>query len=96
MTSAFELGIQAAWISVGLVWAAAALSVKRTVRAEPLDSRAGHTLTFALAFTLLFSSGLRIRLLAWRVVPPSEPLAVVGLALTIGGIALAIWARFCL
>jgi protein-S-isoprenylcysteine O-methyltransferase Ste14 len=96
MTTVLPFCIHAAWLTLGLVWVVAAMAVKRTVRAEPLDSRAGHLITFAVAFTLLFSSRLRIGPLAWRVVPSSEALAAAGLALTIGGIFFAIWARFYL
>jgi protein-S-isoprenylcysteine O-methyltransferase Ste14 len=96
MKAALPFCIRAAWITVGLVWAVAAMSVKRTVRAEPLDSRIGHIMTFAVAFTLLFSSRMRIGPLAWPVFLSSEISAAAGLALTIGGIVFAIWARLYL
>jgi len=96
MQSALHLYIHAAWITVGIVWAVAAITVKRTVRIEPRSSRIGHILTMAIALTLLFSSRLRMGPLAWRAFPPSGIPAVVGLALTIGGIVFAIWARFYL
>ena len=84
---------RAAWTAMGLVWALAAVSAKRTVRAEPAGSRTGHILVLAIAFALLFSPGLRIGPLAWRLVPSSAAAAVLGLGLTIGGIVVAIWAR---
>ena len=88
--------IHLAWIIIAVVWLVTAMRVKRTVRIEPYSSRIGHVLTFATAVGLLFSSSLRIGPLAWRAFPPSEIAAAVGLALTIGGISFALWARFYL
>ena len=96
MKSALPFFIRAAWIAAGIVWGLAAISVKKSVRAEPLDSRMGHVMTCAVAFALLFSSSLRIGPLAWRVVSSSEIFAAAGLALTIAGIVFAIWARLYL
>jgi len=96
MNSALSFAIQAAWISLGLVWAIAALTVKRTVRKEPLDQRIGHLATFAVAFLLLFSGAVRIGALAWQVIPQSEISGAVGLLVTLGGAAFATWARLYL
>ena len=92
MEYALPLWIDAPWMAMGLVWAAAALWTKRTVRAEPLDSRYGHILTFAAAFALLFSRKLQIGPLGWHV-PSSDIATAIGLALTVSGIGFAIWAR---
>jgi protein-S-isoprenylcysteine O-methyltransferase len=90
------LYIRVAWITVGVIWALAAISAKRTLRVESRGSRTGQIFMFAVAFALLFYPTVRIGPLAWRVIPPSGIPAVVGLAFTIGGIAFAIWARFYL
>jgi protein-S-isoprenylcysteine O-methyltransferase len=88
--------IHVPWVCLLLVWVIAALSTKRTVRAEAASSRVGHILTFAAAFALLFSPTVRVGPLAWRIVPLSESVGMGGLILTIVGIAFAIWARFYL
>ncbi len=93
MEYALPLWIEAPWLAVGFVWAAGAIQTKRVLRSEPVDSRYGHALTFVVAFALLFSRSLRIGPLGWSVVPPSSVSFVAGLAITLAGIGLAIWAR---
>ena len=88
--------IDAAWIALGLVWAASALAAKPIARVESRASRVGHMLTFAVVFALLFSKDFRGGPLAWRVTPAAPLAGAAGLALTITGILFAIWARFYL
>lgn len=83
-----------AWILAGLVWLAAAFFVKRTERNEPLASR-----LFQLAWALVAAVLLSFPRWPWgplgiRVIPRSLLLGLLGLAMTWGGIAFAIWARF--
>jgi protein-S-isoprenylcysteine O-methyltransferase Ste14 len=87
--------IDAAWITVALVWLAGAFSTKRTVRAQPARSRLVYVTLTLLAF-LLFTKNFRFGPLAWRFVPMSAAAAYTGLVLTIAGIAFTIWARFYL
>jgi len=92
-TFSVETAIQAVWIATGLVWAAAAVAVKRAVRREAAGSRIGHLVTMAVAFGSVFSPALRYGPLAWRAVPASPAAEWTGLAMTAAGAALAIWAR---
>lgn len=96
MPSALNLSIDAAWLSVGVVWAFAATSLKPVARIEPQRSRIGHLITISIALTLLFSPALHWGPLASRIVPASPYSATAGLALTIAGAAFATWARFYL
>jgi hypothetical protein len=75
-------------MALGLVWAATALTVKRTVRKEPLDQRIGHLTTFA-AFLLLFSDSVRVGAPTFQIVPPSQFSALAGMILTVSGVAFA-------
>jgi protein-S-isoprenylcysteine O-methyltransferase Ste14 len=85
-----------AWIFAGIVWLVAALFTNRTERTEPLSSR-----LVQLGWTLLSVILLSFGRLPWgplgvRVIPRSFLLGNAGLALTIVGIAFALWARFYL
>ncbi len=83
-----------AWLVALVVWIIAALFVKRAERSEPLGSRLIQ-LGWAVVATVLLS----FRRLPWaplnvRVIPRSFVLGNLGLLMTVGGIAFAIWARF--
>jgi protein-S-isoprenylcysteine O-methyltransferase Ste14 len=86
----------AAWIVLGIVWLAGAFMTKPAERIQTRTSRLSHTLVFLLAALLLANTRLPLGPLSRRFVPRSLLLGYVGLALTIGGIAFAIWARFYL
>jgi len=77
--------INIAWVALALVWFAGALGTKRTARNESPGSRAQHVILTFIAFLLLFGpdhewSGL-------------ETLRGAGVAMTLAGLAFAIWAR---
>jgi protein-S-isoprenylcysteine O-methyltransferase len=61
-----------------------------------MGSRTGHVVTLAVALGLLFSPWMRQGPLGWRVIPDSAVCAAAALALTVAGVGVAIWARFCL
>lgn len=86
--------IEIAWLAVFVVWWVAALTVKRAVH-----SKSGWRARVAvggvwLAWFFLFNPALRRGLLAWRFVPMGPAAAYTGLALTMVGLALSLWARF--
>jgi protein-S-isoprenylcysteine O-methyltransferase Ste14 len=91
-----DLAIHMVWISIGLVWLAAASSLKSVARTEPLGSRLFHTLAIVPAFLLLFDSHLNVGVLNRRFVPSTSAVWWTGFALTLAGAALAIWARLLL
>ena len=88
--------INAVWVTVGVIWAAGAVLTKRATRSERAGSFLGHTLLIAAAFFLLFSARARIGPLGWRFLPESNAVSYAGLAVTIAGAALAVWARLFL
>ena len=86
-------GIRWAWIAIGLIWLAAAFSNKRTARRQDLGTLVVHVFMLGLAFKLLFSDLFRRSFLGWRFVPASDAIGWIGFAITVAGVAFAIWAR---
>lgn len=84
------------WYFFAAYWAITWLRVKRTKTAEPLVDRLTTLGPMVLAFLLLFSRSLRIWPLQLRFLPDDDWIARSGIALTSVGVAVAIWARYCL
>jgi protein-S-isoprenylcysteine O-methyltransferase Ste14 len=85
--------ISVAWLVFALYWLWAARDVKQTRRNQPARERLVHVLWMAAAFYLLYRSDPRFGLLNNRFVPDSKWIAGLGAALTVTGVAFAIWAR---
>jgi len=83
--------IDAVWIAVCVFWLAGAVFTKRTARSQTTGSRLIHLLLAATGFMLMFRGPL-----GWRFMPASPIIAFAGLALTIAGVAVAVWARVIL
>jgi len=83
--------IDAVWIAVGIVWVAGAVFTKRTARSQTAGSRIIHLLLAATGFYLEFKGPS-----GWRFLPESSAIALAGLALTVAGAAIAVWARVML
>ena len=84
------------WIILMGVWIVGALMTRQTARRQTTSSRLWQTGIVALGAWLLFGSGTGI---AWMDVPafPMKPMvAITGVALTLAGVAFAIWARVTL
>jgi protein-S-isoprenylcysteine O-methyltransferase Ste14 len=84
------------WYIFGAYWLVTWLRVKQTKTTESLASRLVTIIPMVLAFELLFSDLPRIGLLRLRFVPADAWIAWLGFAITIMGVALAIWARYCI
>jgi len=85
-----------AWILAGIVWLVAAFFTKPVERVQPRGSRLVQWGWSLVAFVLLSFRRLPWGPLGVRVIPRSFVLGDLGLALTVGGIAFAVWARFFL
>jgi len=83
-----------AWMVLCLVWFVSAFTNKRTARTPPIGSPILHACMLVLAFGLLFSDLFRRGFLRWHFVPDTGAAGWIGAALTVAGIAFAIWARF--
>jgi protein-S-isoprenylcysteine O-methyltransferase Ste14 len=81
------------WVALGLYWLLRARHSGRTVTDEATWWRGIRLMLLSLSFTLLFSSAVRVGPLAWRFLPPWEPLSWLGVVVTMCGVALSISAR---
>ena len=88
--------VGAAWTALLIVWIAAAFRTKRTERSASPGSRLVEFCLLVAAFSLLFKRTLRFGPLSVRVIPETGPFQWTGVAITIVGVAFAIWARFYL
>ncbi len=91
----WQIGMLPWWVFAAY-WAITALRVKRTKVTEKSADRIVTLVVMVLAFSLLFSERGRIRFLRFRFVPVDARIAWTGILLTILGVAIAIWARYCL
>lgn len=84
------------WYVFGAYWLVTSLRVKRTKTTESLGSRLATIIPMLLAFELLFSNLLRIVPLRLRFIPAASWIEWLGFTVTSLGIAITIWARYCL
>jgi len=84
------------WYVFTAYWLIAWLRVKRTKVQESLSDRLATIIPMVIAFELLFSSELRFGLLGHRFIPTKAWAPQAGIVLTTLGVAIAIWARYCL
>jgi protein-S-isoprenylcysteine O-methyltransferase Ste14 len=84
------------WYLFMAYWGITWLRVKRTKAREKSVDRLITLVVVVLAYNLLFSNWLRIGALRLRFIPQETWIAWAGIALTWLGVALAIWARYCL
>ena len=88
--------IDGLWIVMLIVWVAAGLGGKQTVRQQSAGSRLLHLSLAGLAYAFLFTGAFQRGPLASNFVPRIPLSADVGLVLTACGIGFAIWARLFL
>lgn len=84
------------WYIFFAYWAVSALRTKSTKVHEDLPGRLLHVVMLTIAFLLVFYLEMNLGPLDRRFRPPSKPAWEVGVALSFLGIALAIWARYCI
>jgi protein-S-isoprenylcysteine O-methyltransferase Ste14 len=82
------------WTSLLTVWVILMLRRKETQERESVGSRLSYSVPTVLAFYLLFGGNIPYAWLHLRILPLAQPLQTFGVALTVLGIAFAIWARF--
>ncbi len=82
------------WTMFCLVWVIAALRTKRVQTRAGFASRLVYGIPVVIAFYLMFGDTHAFSWLETRLFARTVSLAIVGVALTALGIALAVWARF--
>ena len=81
------------WIAFGVLWLVWALRSKPTQMRESLGSRFSHVVATVAAFYAMFSGDVPLGWMHTRVVPRGPWIEALGIALTVAGMAFAIWAR---
>jgi protein-S-isoprenylcysteine O-methyltransferase Ste14 len=84
------------WYVFGAYWAVSWLRVKRTKATEKSLDRFLTVAMLVVAFSLLFENWTRIGPLRLRFIPEQPWIAWIGIALTWVGVAIAVWARYCI
>ena len=81
------------WFVWFLYWMVSARGVKPAQRRESAASRAGHIVPLGIAVWLLVLPPSRLPWLAMQIFPQSIGMALAGVAVTVVGLTLTVWAR---
>jgi protein-S-isoprenylcysteine O-methyltransferase Ste14 len=81
------------WAAFGLYWLVSAAGMHATKSGEAHSYRLLRIPILVLTFILLLTPVLRIGPLAWRFIPEGKSTRDLGIALTLCGLAIAVWAR---
>lgn len=84
------------WIAFIVIWLLGALKIKPAARRISGPARLVQIVLAGAGFILIFGRDLGVGFLGSRFVPENATAAYAGLAMTAGGIAFAVWARFVL
>jgi len=84
------------WIAFGLYWLIAARRVKAARTTESPVYRLFRILLLTITFTLLFAKWTAIGFLDRSFLPQKQSVAYIGFALSLAGLAIAVWARMSL
>jgi protein-S-isoprenylcysteine O-methyltransferase Ste14 len=84
------------WLALAAYWLISAAKVKDTKQHEGAGASAFRTVVMVVSFALLFWPRASAGWLGERFLPQTEAVAAIGVAVEAIGIALAIWARYCL
>ena|SRR5579863_6737162 len=85
--------INAVWSLVGIYWVVGMVLAKRTIKSESILSGATHIALGCAAVLLVWDPATGKGFLGYRLTSAADWVAWLGLALTIGGCAFAVWAR---
>lgn len=91
-----EAAISACWILFVCAWAVTALRTKPTAERQPRMTALPYSIPTFLGAWLLVEGASDPGALGDRVLPHAGPVPAVGLALTLAGLGLALWARVTL
>jgi len=84
------------WFAWCIVWLLMAAWSKPSKRREFGWQRLEHIIPMVFGFLLIYKDAFAWKWLADRIVPENSAVALIGLALTIGGLIFAVWARIAL
>jgi protein-S-isoprenylcysteine O-methyltransferase Ste14 len=86
--------IGGAWFTLALYWLVSSLSTKETRRRQPTSGRLLYLLYMFIAFSFLYGADRRLGFLNRPFLPDRLWIAQMGAAVTVVGVAFAIWARW--
>ncbi|MGC2638092.1 MAG: isoprenylcysteine carboxylmethyltransferase family protein [Acidobacteriaceae bacterium] len=93
MIDFYEYFFPAVWIAFLLYWQIRSQGTKATQRLEPAASRIARSLVFLIAIALLMMGRIPLRWLYLPILPQGLATFWVGAAVTVAGLAFAVWAR---
>lgn len=88
-----HLVIASSWLTFLVIWLVGAFTTKQSVKKYAGPGRVIQIVLMLAAYILLFDSQTAVGFLDWGFVSRSPAATWTGLALTIGGLAFAVWAR---
>src|SRR5262245_33224158 len=92
---AFQLSSKI-WVAWCIVWLLMAAWSKPSNRREFPGQRLEHVIPLVFGFLLIYKETFARKWLADRIVPQNSTVAMIALALTVGGLIFAVWARIAL
>jgi len=96
MQASVHSWIAGIWIVVAIYWGFSALHTKPPASVQSLKSGLAQVALPLAAFLLMSDRRLGFGPLSWRFLPESDAGELLGLALTIAGLAFTVWARIAL
>ena len=82
-----------AWIAFLVYWLVSARKLKSIKRREPSAERVIYLAFMVVTYLLMFNDRLNFQWLGQRFVAPTRAIGAIGVAITVAGVAFAIWAR---
>ena len=81
------------WVAFGVLWLVWAARSKATQTRETLGSRFSYVIVTVAAFYAMFSGDVPLGWMHARIIPRESWIEALGIAITVAGMAFAIWAR---
>ncbi len=85
-----------AWLALVLFWIVSAFKVKQMKYVAPISIRIAQLIFLVPGITLLFAPRFRVGPLHVQVLPRTFGIGIIGCAVTLLGVAFAMWARYCI
>ncbi|MGB7556055.1 MAG: isoprenylcysteine carboxylmethyltransferase family protein [Candidatus Korobacteraceae bacterium] len=81
------------WVAFFVLWVVWAVRTKTTLTRESIGSRFSYMIATVAAFSAMFSGDVPLGWMHIRIIPRAPWIEWLGIAITVGGMAFAIWAR---
>jgi protein-S-isoprenylcysteine O-methyltransferase Ste14 len=81
------------WLAFWVLWMLAALRTKRAAERVDFTHRLYYTIPVLVAYYCMFGAEIGLPWLDKRILPRTQELAIAAIAITLAGLAFAVWAR---